>query len=214
MKGLKLTIFALMLLVGRTTFADTKTFAALAAPIQPGDESQHPKTALKAHNSYPVSLFTQSMLAQTDPRNIRHGKVTCRVADAGACWGADPTEKSPLKKPSFWISEAIIATDLLADNYITRKALHAGVAQEANPILGKHPSDMKLNGFTVVGFGVQTSLNFMLANWYGRAPESRFWKYTAEYGIAGAQTAISVPVVAHNWHVYHSQCKAAGIVCQ
>ena len=83
----------------------------------------------------------------------------------------------------------------------------------SNPIVGKRPSFTHLTLVSFTGFGIQSSLNFALSNWYSRQERSAGWRYTAEYGIAIPQAIISTFAVRNNIRVYDKQCAAAGLKC-
>jgi hypothetical protein len=149
----------------------------------------------------------------TEARNIKHGKVQCKAADAGACWGYDPTDKPFFKKKSFWIAEGVIVGAIVADNWSTERALHVG-AYESNPLLGKHPSNFRLRTLSIVDIGIESGLNIAMYELYSRQEESRGWRYSAEWGVPAIVVGIRTPIVLHNLRVYNRQCAKAGLVCQ
>lgn len=74
-----------------------------------------------------------------------------------------PADAAPRKHwyrdPKWWIGEVVIGAAITADCYSTARTIQRGVVSETNPLLGPYPSNGKIAGVCVAGFGIQTVLH-------------------------------------------------------
>ena len=87
---------------------------------------------------------------------------------------------------------SLLAT--VADGYTTTQALNNPDNYEANPLLGKHPSDGKVFIF----LGVSELIAVALAHWYPDVKFPLIGRVNMRYGYLGAKAALSTGCAINN----------------
>ena len=118
---------------------------------------------------------------------------------AGSLVDAKPSPKRWYKDWKWWVGEALIAGIRAADvhsSMLVRSRCPGCI--ETNPFLGKHPSNGGLIAMGSAAFGIETTLH-ILSRKYGHDDNSRAWSFASYALVPGADAALSIRVIVHNY---------------